>query len=769
MINLAIEESVAQRRIDATRKGYAAGFSYTPLRGKVPQTKGWQSAPRETLEQTLSWAEQGNVGLRTGGASGGLVVVDIDVYAGGRVPDGLPETVTVRTGRDGLHLYFRLPAGVCMGNSAGKLAEHVDVRGQSGQVVAVGSIHPDTGKCYEYAPGLALEEVDIAELPQWVIDQLCQPKQEQLQPIGRDGTAYPDLVRQQQGHGCNRYLGNALRGEADSVTCAAVGQRNATLNESSFKLGGLEHAGLRRDVAENALVGAAMANGLSEHEARATFASGWTSGAAKPRTVESWTRGTAIARGASHGDAEQALPRIENFLLVEVEGQKRPVVQAKSLPVLAGEVLGQTGGWPKRCGNLVFAVDDNEVRWLTTPAELAAWLGTIAHVDFRRGPDLITMEVLFAHFRATAEAFDSVETLPHEPTIPRAFYLWEPPNGYVPTGEYLDKLCSFFENTETPEDAVLLRAMFCTPAWGGMPGTRPAFCIMSADRGAGKSTVSDAVALLYGGAVEVEPTGNQDRLVQRLLAPAALTRRIVRLDNAKGLVGGPLLEAQITAREISGHRLHVGESTRINTLTWIVTGNSPQLSRDMAERAFILRLSKPQPTPGWREQVFAFIEEHSDGVLADIVQVLRGPALSTAGDRWQGWIDGVLSRLTADVAGVVCLNQSRRDAHDEECEEAALIMDILIGKETNRNCGDDRTVIDAGRARYFISSKLLRREMEEAMGMKMTTSAVASKMRSHIESGRLPSVRKYRANSHAPRGYEFTIPNRWEDTSSQGG
>ena len=78
------------------RYGHGLGWSFTPLNGKRPMLRRWQSRPRETLQQALAWAEQGNVGLRTGRVSG-VVVIDVD--AGGEVDAlDLPETVAVHTG-----------------------------------------------------------------------------------------------------------------------------------------------------------------------------------------------------------------------------------------------------------------------------------------------------------------------------------------------------------------------------------------------------------------------------------------------------------------------------------------------------------------------------------------------------------------------------------------------------------------------------------------------------------------------------------------------
>jgi hypothetical protein len=71
------------------------------------------------------------LGLPTGD---GLIVVDVDLAKGAEIPDWLPATYTVRTQSGGLHLYYRVEDVVP--NSAGRLGEAVDVRGDGGYVVA---------------------------------------------------------------------------------------------------------------------------------------------------------------------------------------------------------------------------------------------------------------------------------------------------------------------------------------------------------------------------------------------------------------------------------------------------------------------------------------------------------------------------------------------------------------------------------------------------------------------------------------------------------
>ena len=166
-------------RLKVAQAAHAAGIAVMPLlpRDKKPAQKGWQKAAKASLEEAEAWARKTNIGFRTGLASGGLIVVDLDPGADITDLGELPKTVTVLTGRTddangtrGRHLYYRTPAS--LSNSSAKLGAHIDTRGEGGYVVAPGSIHPDTGMMYEFAPGLGLGEVEIAELPQHLVDRL---------------------------------------------------------------------------------------------------------------------------------------------------------------------------------------------------------------------------------------------------------------------------------------------------------------------------------------------------------------------------------------------------------------------------------------------------------------------------------------------------------------------------------------------------------------------------------------------------------------------
>ena len=129
-----------------------------PLGALAPHGCLDASAEPEVVAAWWSAQPAANIGLALAGS--GVSVIDIDP-AGFDAPEvsALAEhpTYTVRTPRDGRHLYYRgdLP------NSVGRLAAGIDTRGAGGYVLAPPSVV--SGRAYE-----VLEEEAIAEVPGWV-------------------------------------------------------------------------------------------------------------------------------------------------------------------------------------------------------------------------------------------------------------------------------------------------------------------------------------------------------------------------------------------------------------------------------------------------------------------------------------------------------------------------------------------------------------------------------------------------------------------------
>ncbi len=268
-------------RVAESVKAVKRGWALTPLRGKVPVSAGWQAAPKAEASQAITWARAGNVGLRTGAVSG-IVVIDVDTAKGGDASGlHLPRTVTVITGSGGLHLYFRHPGGI-VGNSVGKLAPHVDVRGDGGQVVFVGSLHPDTGRVYQWAEGLSPDELTLAELPDEIYRQITAGRERHSAYCAQIAERIrPRIARLV---GTTPYGRTAMAREVHAVRISCEGSRNDTLNRAAYCLGQLVAAGhLSEATVIAALRQSAADCGLTGYEIDRTIASGLEAGEQEPR------------------------------------------------------------------------------------------------------------------------------------------------------------------------------------------------------------------------------------------------------------------------------------------------------------------------------------------------------------------------------------------------------------------------------------------------------------------------------------------------------
>jgi Bifunctional DNA primase/polymerase, N-terminal/AAA domain/Primase C terminal 1 (PriCT-1) len=193
--------------------------------GKHPLTSNGLKAGTVDAAQITAWwtrSPDANVGIVTGAVSG-IVALDIDLRGGlvaladvERTHGRLPTTAKTLTGSGGFHYLFRHP-GREVRNSAGKLGEGIDVRGDGGYIVAPPSMH-HSGNCYQWLHGLH----QLTDPPKWLLELLLSER--------RNGT--PDA-------------------RAASATQIAAGKRNSTLASIA---GTMRKAGMTADEIAAALI-----------------------------------------------------------------------------------------------------------------------------------------------------------------------------------------------------------------------------------------------------------------------------------------------------------------------------------------------------------------------------------------------------------------------------------------------------------------------------------------------------------------------------------
>jgi hypothetical protein len=177
------------------------GWPVLPLAGKIPRLRDWPAKATTEPRQIEKWwgnGQSANVGIATGKASG-ILVLDVDPAKGGddslrkleEQYGSLPITPQVLTGGGGQHHYLQHP-GTPISNSAGKLGPGLDIRADGGQVVAPPSIHPETGRPYEWEVAHHPEDVPLAPVPDWLLNLLISKL---TQETGSPVQTYPEGTR----------------------------------------------------------------------------------------------------------------------------------------------------------------------------------------------------------------------------------------------------------------------------------------------------------------------------------------------------------------------------------------------------------------------------------------------------------------------------------------------------------------------------------------------------------------------------------------------
>jgi predicted transcriptional regulator len=144
-------------------------FPLKPV-GKEPLTKRGHLDATTDESRITAWFNRwpnANIGIPTGKRSG-FLVLDVDhpptLDALEAEHGKLPATRTHATGNGGIHYLFRYPAGAEIRNSAGKLGDGLDVRGEGGYIVVPPS---RTARPYE-----VLDRLPLADPPAWLIEAL---------------------------------------------------------------------------------------------------------------------------------------------------------------------------------------------------------------------------------------------------------------------------------------------------------------------------------------------------------------------------------------------------------------------------------------------------------------------------------------------------------------------------------------------------------------------------------------------------------------------
>ena len=252
---------VVEQAVKYAKNGWAV-FPVDPG-GKKPLVK-WRDESTSDVEQVremFSLLPNANIGIDTG--KSGLVVIDVDDISAVKelserfgFDPSADDTAVARTGRGGLHIYYRA-GDEEVRNSASKIADHVDIRGAGGYVVAPPSLH-ESGNRYEWVRRVAPKPIPEAMVKAFNYRE--EPKRVELPP--------------ERSH--EKWGLAVLASEAFAVETSKPGERNNQLNKSAFLVYGAVKGGhLDHSIATMRMQQAADHVGLDHEETKKTLDSAW--------------------------------------------------------------------------------------------------------------------------------------------------------------------------------------------------------------------------------------------------------------------------------------------------------------------------------------------------------------------------------------------------------------------------------------------------------------------------------------------------------------
>ena len=203
------------------------GLRVFPCNGKIPATThGCKDATTDPAKIAEWWGGGStyNIAIATGG---GIVVLDVDAdHERGKYGDEtladlerqhgkLPDTWTCLTGGGGVHYYFACddPA---LTVGAG-FAPGLDYRGAGGYVIAPPSIHPSTGRVYEWEASSTPTSVSLANLPDWLHRLMLQGKRDK--PKQAKSKEAPGKITEGRRNEDMFHLAASLRAKGLTVAC----------------------------------------------------------------------------------------------------------------------------------------------------------------------------------------------------------------------------------------------------------------------------------------------------------------------------------------------------------------------------------------------------------------------------------------------------------------------------------------------------------------------------------------------------------------------
>jgi hypothetical protein len=565
--------------------------------GKHPRINEWQKTATTDAAQIAKWWGQwpdANIGVACGEGSG-IVVLDIDKRHGGddslafleEKHGKLPETPQVLTGGGGTHYFFRHP-GQKIPNSAGRVGPGIDIRGDGGYVLVPRSNH-SSGRLYEWEVTTKIGMLPLAELPDWlrvaIVDKArgIEIDPDDDSPV-KDGARHDTLLKiagrmRKAGLGPSEIY--AALNDFNQRRCQPP-QPNDDVRQIAYDIG---HKPTAEAIVE------AVAKGRFQ---------------IKTNDRDYWELLTETWKALLYKNDPPIFYR-KNDLLV---GLQEDVDGASLRPIsyeIAYDILARHIAWYRATSTKTGTTIKNSDQ---PPARLARSIVADVSLDVPR-LDLIARAPIFSQggnllltngYHPEARAWVDMKGLTIK-SVPE-----NPTNEDVSEARRVlhDELLfdfPFVNEAHYANAIALLILPFIRPM---IFGSTPLFFIESPSQGSGKTLLAKIVyAVATGGDLPGNTLPSDEEEVRKVITSELLAgKSMVVFDNfaAKRRLDSSAVAAMLTSLRWSSRIL--GESRNVeivNHIIWIMTGNNPNVGRDLLRRSCQIRLDPGVESPWSRE------------------------------------------------------------------------------------------------------------------------------------------------------------------------
>lgn len=317
-----------------------------------------------------------------------------------------------------------------------------------------------------------------------------------------------------------------------------------------------------------------------------------------------------------------------------IKGKESAIKVPRTINEMIEDVHTRFLGFPRRLGTGTLFDHDrdtNKIEFIQNGASLFAWIGEKSKhaVMWDRGVGFATKDEFYQALIRNSICYEKVSEVPNYPMRHDVYYTFRDQLKSTEGHSAFATFMGFF-NPENAASEVLMHTLAASMMYYRTGVQRPCWIIDSKNgQAAGKTTYAEMLCYLYKCSPiktnKAELERDAKELNKRLVSITGRNSLMLLVDNVRGTFDNSYFADLVTGFNVSGKAPYgIGEESRPNDLTYVVTSNSANVGSDMASRSFIFYIKPPSHRDDkWKSRVMTYVDERRYEILGDIYDILK--------------------------------------------------------------------------------------------------------------------------------------------------